>query len=64
MMGSIHLPSVVNKYLQAWDLPNLFVVGGTRSAERGAGRLATIGMLACWAADGIKEKLWSGRGEG
>jgi gluconate 2-dehydrogenase alpha chain len=45
--------SVVSKYLQSWDVSNLFVVGG--SAFPASGPTETIGMLARWAADAIKE---------
>src|SRR5688500_14880822 len=56
VMGSDPATSVVNKYLQSWDVPNLFVVGGSAFPQNAAqGPTATIGMLACWAADGIKE---------
>jgi gluconate 2-dehydrogenase alpha chain len=55
-MGADPSTSVVNKYLQSWDVPNLFVVGGSAFPQNGAvGPTETIGMLACWAADGIKE---------
>jgi gluconate 2-dehydrogenase alpha chain len=55
-MGTDPSTSVVNKYLQSWDVPNLFVVGGSAFPQNAAqGPTATIGMLACWAADGIKE---------
>ena len=56
VMGTDPSTSVVNKYLQSWDVPNLFVVGGSAFPQNPAqGPTATIGMLACWAADGIKE---------
>jgi gluconate 2-dehydrogenase alpha chain len=56
VMGADPSTSVVNKYLQSWDVPNLFVVGGSSFPQNPAqGPTATIGMLACWAADGIKE---------
>jgi gluconate 2-dehydrogenase alpha chain len=56
VMGIDPSTSVVNKYLQSWDVPNLFVVGGSAFPQNAAqGPTATIGMLACWAADGIKE---------
>jgi len=56
VMGSDPATSVVNKYLQSWDVPNLFVVGGSAFPQNAAqGPTETIGMLACWAADGIKE---------
>jgi len=56
VMGTDPSTSVVNKYLQSWDVPNLFVVGGSAFPQNAAqGPTATIGMLACWAADSIKE---------
>ena len=56
VMGTDPATSVVNRYLQSWDVPNLFVVGGSAFPQNGAqGPTGTIGMLACWAADGIKE---------
>ena len=37
-------------------MPNVFVVGGSAFPQNPAqGPTETIGMLACWAADGIKE---------
>lgn len=56
VMGSDPSTSAVNKYLQSWDVPNLFVVGGSAFPQNPAnGPTETIGMLACWAADAIKE---------
>jgi gluconate 2-dehydrogenase alpha chain len=57
-MGADPATSVVNKYLQSWDVPNVFVVGGSAFPQNGAvGPTETIGMLACWAADGLKDYL-------
>jgi gluconate 2-dehydrogenase alpha chain len=48
---------VVNKYLQCWDMHNVFVVGGSAFPQNGsANPTATIAALACWAADGIKDE--------
>lgn len=56
VMGTDPSTSVVNKYLQSWDVSNLFVVGGSAFPQNAAnGPTATIGMLACWTADAIKE---------
>jgi gluconate 2-dehydrogenase alpha chain len=56
VMGGDPATSVVNKYLQSWDVSNLFVVGGSAFPQNPAnGPTETIGMLACWAADAIKE---------
>jgi gluconate 2-dehydrogenase alpha chain len=57
-MGADPATSAVNKYLQSWDVPNVFVVGGSAFPQNGAvGPTETIGMLACWAADGLKDYL-------
>ena len=56
VMGADPATSVVNKHLQSWDVPNLFVVGASAYPQNAAvGPTETIGMLACWAADGIKD---------
>ena len=56
MMGADPATSVVNKYLQSWDVPNVFVVGGSAFPKNSANSpTVTIGTLACWAADSIKE---------
>jgi gluconate 2-dehydrogenase alpha chain len=56
VMGADPATSVVNRYLQSWDVSNLFVVGGSAFPHNSAqGPTETIGMLACWAADGIKD---------
>ncbi len=56
VMGADPSTSVVNKHLQSWDVPNLFVVGGSAYPQNAAvGPTETIGMLACWTADGIKD---------
>ena len=56
VMGGDPATSAVNKYLQSWDVPNVFVVGGSAFPQNGAhGPTPTLGALACWAADAIKE---------
>ena len=63
-MGADPATSVVNKYLQSWDVPNVFVVGGSAFPQNGAvGPTETIGMLACWAADGLKDYLQKPAGQ-
>jgi gluconate 2-dehydrogenase alpha chain len=55
-MGADPATSVVNKYLQAWDVANVFVIGGSAFPQNGGNPpTGTIGALACWAADSIKD---------
>ena len=57
VMGSDPATSVVNKYLQSWDVSNLFVIGASAFPQNGAnGPTCTVGALACWAADSIKDR--------
>ena len=56
VMGTGPATSVVNKYLQSWDAHNVFVIGGSAFPQNaGNPPTETIGMLACWAADGTKD---------
>ena len=57
VMGADAGTSAVNKYLQSWDVPNVFVVGGSAFPQNSAfPPTGTIGALACWAADNIKDE--------
>jgi gluconate 2-dehydrogenase alpha chain len=57
VMGADPSTSAVNKYLQSWDVSNVFVVGGSAFPQNSANPpTGTIGTLACWAADAIKEQ--------
>jgi len=54
--GADPATSVVNKYLQSWDVHNVFVVGGSAFPQNvGNPPTETIGMLGCWVADAIKD---------
>ena len=56
IMGADPQTSAVNKYLQSWDVPNVFVVGGSAFPQNASHHpTGTIGALACWAADAIKD---------
>jgi gluconate 2-dehydrogenase alpha chain len=49
--------SVVNKYLQSWDYPNVFVVGASSFPQIGAfNPTGTVGALSYWTADAIVNK--------
>jgi gluconate 2-dehydrogenase alpha chain len=55
MMGTSPADSVVNKYSQSWDLPNLFVTGaGLYPQNPGYNPTATLAALAFLSADAIK----------
>ncbi|MGB6055035.1 MAG: GMC family oxidoreductase [Burkholderiaceae bacterium] len=57
VMGADPKTSVVNRYLQSWDVPNLFVVGSTVFPQNaGYNPTGTVGALAYWAADAIRNQ--------
>jgi gluconate 2-dehydrogenase alpha chain len=57
IMGADPKTSAVNKYLQSWDVPNVFVVGASAFAHNsGYNPTGTVGALACLAADAIITK--------
>ena len=54
IMGASPHDSVVNRYLQSWDLPNLFILGASVFPHNSAyNPTGPIGALAYWAADAI-----------
>ncbi len=54
MMGSDPKSSAVNRYLQAWDAHNLFVMGASVFPQQhGYNPTGTVGALAYWAANAI-----------
>jgi gluconate 2-dehydrogenase alpha chain len=54
IIGADPATSVVNPFLQSWDVPNLFVVGaGNFAHNSGYNPTGTVGALAYRAADGI-----------
>jgi len=56
IMGADPATSVVNKYLQSWDVPNVFVIGASAFPQNGSNNpTCTMGALTCWAADAIKD---------
>lgn len=53
-MGADPNTSVVNKYLQCWDVPNVFVMGASVFPQNhGYNPTGTVAALAYWAADAI-----------
>lgn len=56
-MGADPKTSVVNKYLQSWDVPNVFVMGTSVFPQNhGYNPTGTVGALAYWAAEAIVQK--------
>ncbi|MDM9624633.1 GMC family oxidoreductase [Rhizobium sp. S152] len=57
VMGADPKTSSVNKYLQTWDVPNLFVVGASAFPQNpGYNPTGTVGALAFKAADAIRNQ--------
>jgi gluconate 2-dehydrogenase alpha chain len=57
IMGADPKTSVVNKYLQSWDVPNVFVVGASAFPQNaGYNPTGTVGALAYLTADAIVSK--------
>ncbi|HJV85738.1 MAG TPA: GMC family oxidoreductase [Noviherbaspirillum sp.] len=63
IMGDDPKTSVVNRYLQCWDVPNLFVMGACVFPQNaGYNPTGTVGALTYWAADAIRNKYLKQRG--
>lgn len=57
IMGADPKTSVVNRYLQSWDVPNVFVFGTSAFPQNaGYNPTGTVGALAYWGADAIKNQ--------
>jgi len=57
VMGSDPSTSVVNRYLQSWDVPNVFVIGASVYPQNASWNPTdTLGALTYWAIDAIKNK--------
>jgi gluconate 2-dehydrogenase alpha chain len=55
IMGTNPTTSAVNRYLQCWDVPNVFVIGASAFPQNGGyNPTGTIGALTYWALDAIK----------
>ncbi|MGE5117755.1 MAG: GMC family oxidoreductase [Betaproteobacteria bacterium] len=56
-MGDDPKTSVVNRYLQSWDVSNVFVLGSSVFPQNaGYNPTGTVGALAYWAADAIRTR--------
>ncbi len=55
IMGADPNTSALNRHLQSWDVPNVFVIGASAFPQN-AGKNPTgpVGALAYWAAESIR----------
>jgi len=64
IMGADPRTSSVNKHLQVWDVPNLFVVGASAFPQNpGYNPTGTVGALAFKAAHDIRQHYLKRPGE-
>jgi gluconate 2-dehydrogenase alpha chain len=57
VMGDNPQTSVVNRYLQSWDVPNVFVIGASNYPQNASWNpTGTLGALTYWAIDALKNK--------
>jgi gluconate 2-dehydrogenase alpha chain len=57
IMGDNPGNSALNRYLQSWDVPNLFVMGATAFPQNaGYNPTGTVGALAYWSAAAIRSQ--------
>jgi gluconate 2-dehydrogenase alpha chain len=57
IMGADPKTSAINRYLQSWDVPNLFVLGASAFPQNaGYNPTGTVGALAYWAAAAIRSQ--------
>jgi gluconate 2-dehydrogenase alpha chain len=56
-MGTDPSTSAVNRYLQSWDVPNVFVMGASAFPQNfGYNPTGTVAALAYWSAMNIRER--------
>jgi len=57
IMGENSGNSALNRYLQCWDVPNLFVIGASAFPQNaGYNPTGTVGALAFWSAAAIRSQ--------
>ena len=63
IMGTDPKTSVLNRYLQSWDVPNLFVMGAsTFPYNMGYNPTGLLGALAYWSVKAIREQYMKNQG--
>ena len=62
-MGVDPKTSALNRYLQCWDVPNVFAIGSNAFPQNnGYNPTGTVGALAYWAAHAIKTQYMKAPG--
>ncbi len=57
VMGDNPQTSVVNRYLQSWDVPNVFVIGASAFPQNASWNpTGTLGALTYWTVAALKDK--------
>ena len=57
MLGDTPDNSAVNRYLQSWDVSNVFVMGASAYPQNaGYNPTGTVGALTYWAAEAIRSR--------
>ncbi len=57
VMGADRSTSVLNRYCQSWDVPNVFVIGASNFPQNASyNPTDTVGALAYWTADAILKR--------
>jgi gluconate 2-dehydrogenase alpha chain len=57
VMGADPRTSVLNRYLQSWDVPNVFVMGASAFPQNaGYNPTGTVGALTYWALAALKDR--------
>ena len=63
-MGDNPRTSALNRFLQSWDVPNLFVMGSSAFPQNaGYNPTGTVAALAFHAADAIKSQYLKAPGQ-
>jgi gluconate 2-dehydrogenase alpha chain len=55
-MGKDRNTSVLNRYLQSWNVHNLFALGSGAFPQLGYNPTGTVAALAYWAAKAIRTR--------
>ncbi|HEX5461089.1 MAG TPA: GMC family oxidoreductase [Steroidobacteraceae bacterium] len=63
IMGTDPKTSALNRYLQSWDVPNLFVIGASAFPQNaGYNPTGTVAALAYWSAEAIRTRYLASPG--